>query len=215
MAVAANKRHGRWPADAITSPVAVQIARTPTQTLHLGLAYVLPGEHVQHVHLAWDRDLREGWRWTGLWAVPAVPRGRLAMVAGRCRRIWHRQKYEQEVRYGLAYGGNAFDWFGRFRPTNATFGLTCATFALAVFADEKIELVDTSSWPERPDIAAELTVLAKQHGPPDVAATMAAEAAAGAKRILPHEVFGACLLDRLPAGFADASGTGQAAVAGL
>lgn len=208
-------RTGTWPEPAFGLPVAVLIGRSSRETLHLGLAYVLPGKPVRHLHLAWHERLVEDWSLAGRWAIPAALPERLALVAGRCRLIAANHAAGLPVRYGIAWSGVAFDDAGRFAPPGGNFGRTCATFVLDVFRLEGCELILAESWPRRNREEQQLVAIAEAIGPPIVAETMRREFAAGAARIMAHEVFGACLANTVPVPFELAAHLGTSATADL
>ena len=112
-----------------------------------------------------------------------------------------------EVFGGIGWRGSTFAWGPggtvMLRTAPGTFGLTCATLVLAVCKYAGVDLIAEETWEPRPDRDRELVLLAERFGPPGLAAQFLAEIAAGARRIRPEEMVGACCCVPLPAGFAD------------
>lgn len=81
-----------------------------------------------------------------LWVQPNLPSLILRNVAAYCRRIWTRvDTHGNDYGYGFSAPYCTLQNDGSPRPS-AT-GLTCATFALAVFSFSGIRLVQADSWP--------------------------------------------------------------------
>ncbi len=190
--------------------VAALLARSGPQSLHMGLHYRNADRGNAVLHLAWENRLEVIWDLGGLYAVPDVDAMRLRQVAWRCTLVARRSR--QPIPYALVWSGATFDQQGRLALNGTAHGLTCATFVLALFASDGIALVDDLSWPPRPGLAKALATQAAAMGYPEIGARIADEAAAGAKRILPQEVFGACTLPNPPVPFGEAAAAGHSAV---
>ena len=202
---------------ALTPPpqwLAVLLDRTPHGNLHLGLHYRLPTGESAAVHHGWQDPLQQEWDLHGLYAVPAVDDIRLRTLALRCGLVAKRYK-TTAIKYAMCWRGSSFDRTGALILGPGEQGLTCATFVLALFKSDNFDLIDLATWPDRPELAAELAQMAVRIPPAEVAQNLAAEAASGVVRILPEEVFGAALHARPPVQFAQAQAAGSASVARL
>lgn len=194
--------------------LAVLLARTSHDNLHLGLHYLRPAGHAAAVHHGWQGPLDQNWDWNGLFALPPLDDLRLRTLALRCGLV--AKRYETaEIKYAMCWRDSSFDATGRLILGPGEQGLTCATFVLALFKSDNFDLIDVANWPDRPELAQALARMAVRIPPAEVANRVIAEAAAGGVRILPEEVFGACRLDALPANFAEAEAAGFRAVAQL
>lgn len=131
-------------------------------------------------------------------------RDRLASAAELADQLLRQHRYPQVgLRYGIGWRGSTFvlgpGGTVSLRPSPGTFGLTCATLVLAVLKHADIDLVEEGTWLPRPDRDQELVLLAEKFGPAELAAQFRAEIAAGALRIRPEEIVGACCSPPLPA----------------
>lgn len=81
-----------------------------------------------------------------LWVEPAIPPERLMLVVRRLKLVYgaHKQK---KVPYGFRYETSAFDENGGFRLGTGEIGFTCATIVAAIFAAERLRLIDPTQWP--------------------------------------------------------------------
>ena len=208
-------RFGRFIA---TSPppkrLAVVLARTPHGNLHLGMHFRSAIGQASVVHHGWQGPLEREWDLDGLFALPPLDDLRLRTLALRCGLV--AKRYETaEIKYAMCWRATTFDRRGALLLGPGEQGLTCATFVLALFKSDNFDLIDVASWPDRPELAAALARMATAIPPAEVALRLIAEAADGAARILPEEVFGACTLDNPPASFAPAEAAGQQGVLAL
>lgn len=124
-----------------------------------------------------------------------------------------------KIGYAFYYRGEAFDPVKGIFVTSNGYGLTCATFVLAVFKSLEIELLDISSWqPRAADEQWQRDVVAymkrKCIDPSHVAFI---EREIGCCRFRPEEVAAAGTVnaESLPMGFHDAVSRGEAIVAAL
>ncbi len=69
-------------------------------------------------------------------------------VSAMCRLIV-KKKSENKIPYALRYKGGSFSNTGILKLEETEFGLTCATFVLAVFKSCSISLIDILNWSER------------------------------------------------------------------
>lgn len=119
---------------------------------HLGVIYRNNGATTTKViHLAWHHRLKdepttEVWAW-----VPSdIDTDRLADAAALCRLI-ARNPAKKKAPYGFEFGDSGIDAKGAVFIGGSSVGLTCATFVLALFRRIGIELLDVSTWKQRPD----------------------------------------------------------------
>ncbi|OGT27220.1 MAG: hypothetical protein A2Z17_01205 [Gammaproteobacteria bacterium RBG_16_66_13] len=191
---------------------AVVLCRTERGNLHLGLLHRGVGGSVSILHLGWEDNLAMDWKWERLWAAPAVPAERLRSVSGLCRLIWEQYQATRKFPYGLHYASQFFTPDGSLQLDPRTeAGLTCSTFALAVFRTVGIELVDIASWPVRADEDRAFLEFVRPFAATNLIATLTAEVEAGCKRVQPAEVVGACA-DPPPVGFTVSKANGDRAI---
>jgi len=88
-----------------------------------------------------------------LWIESKIHPKRQRMVTGMCRRISERHM-EMKIPFGLNYHATRFnEKTGEVVLGSGEYGLTCATFVLAVYDSCGFNLLDLDSWPTRPDDA--------------------------------------------------------------
>jgi len=76
-----------------------------------------------------------------------VPPARQRSIAAFCRRVW-RKNSKKGIPYAFSNPGQSFDdETGRFLIGPSRFGLTCASFVLAVFDAAGFPLAEYGSWP--------------------------------------------------------------------
>jgi hypothetical protein len=131
-------------------------------------------------------------------------------LAGLCERVWKRNK--RNIPYGFRYSATKFAYSGEIEKGEDEFGLTCATFVLAVFASLGIKILDLSSWPaDLPayhERFAEIRRLHEKYGAPKEALeAMAAQM--NAVRYSPLEVAAGSMEGTLPVTHAQASSQAQ------
>lgn len=193
--------------------VAVLLCRpSGPRSLHAGLVYRKQGGTVA-IHLGWQDALSDSWPWPFVWAVPPEDPIRLRQVSARCRLIWQEFLKHRRMPYGLAWGGSRFTPRGELALAGGATGLTCATFVLGVFKSVGLDVVDEQDWPIRTDETLGFIERLAPFPPVEVAQRMADEARAGAKRITPDEVLGACTLPALPGRFPETSAAAAVALA--
>jgi hypothetical protein len=128
---------------------AIAIRETDPKQRHLGMLYRDTNSHqVFFLHLAWHFKLvHEAPRDDYAWVDPTMPARRLVQLAAICRQVW-RANGANRIPYGFAPPSDALapdtsEYL--FGPTG--FGLTCATFVLAVFHRAGLPLVHYETWP--------------------------------------------------------------------
>lgn len=187
---------------------AAVICRTPYGNLHAGVLH-REGTRDAVLHLGWQDTLYDDWHYQRLWAAPDAEPERLRSVAGYCRRIWSRFLVAKSFPYGLGFDDSTFSPDGQLRLGPRAAGLTCATFVLAVFNAVGVRLVDETTWPVRRDDDREWLETLRRFASPAHFARLEQQIEAGAVRIRPDEVLGACAVVP-PAGFEAAAAAGGA-----
>lgn len=119
---------------------------------HCGIVFKY-NDQSRLIHLNWHCDLRlqnpdnlsqENYFWVESSLHPI----RQKMVAVMCNRISERY-WEKRIPFGLIYENTRFNANGEVIYDDNEYGLTCATFVLAVYDSCGINLLDLKSWPER------------------------------------------------------------------
>ena len=121
--------------------------------LHAGVFHADAGNAPAMLHLAWHCHLQnDSPQDSYLWVQPPFDELRLRQVAAMCRRIF-RKNAANGLPYGFGVPNDAFDpQTGEYLINGSQYGLTCASFVLAVFHVTGLPLVDYSTWPQgRPD----------------------------------------------------------------
>ncbi|NMQ20807.1 hypothetical protein E4P82_17370 [Candidatus Competibacter phosphatis] len=116
---------------------------------HVGLIYWIDNSGPRFCHLAWHFMLRDEPLPADYFCGPSGldPVNKIFMAAY----VALLNQNVGDVPYGIDYDGTYFDDQGHYIVQPLGRGLTCATFILAVFARNGFDLVETESWPERPD----------------------------------------------------------------
>ena len=166
---------------------------------------------VRLLDLAWHHRLRndppDDERY--LWIDPTIPTVRLRQVAAMCRKVW--RSNEQYIPYAFSQPNDFFDVeTGACLLGPTRFGLTCATFVLAIFEVVGLRLVQYETWPTGRDGDVEwqqqIVALLQQLNPPASPEHISAiKQEVGTARFRPEEIAGAATVLPLPASFADAS----------
>jgi hypothetical protein len=175
---------------------AVVVKRTSNGNTHAGILH----SRNEVLHLGWEDQLSTTWRGTQLWATPTAEPENLSVVAAYCRLLVRRFDETKRFPYGFRFEGTSISQQGDVVPGPGAYGLTCATFVLAIFDRAGIRLIELSTWPiDRAEDQAFIRSLCA-HALPEHAALLEAEAAGGTRRVRPEEVLGACAC-ALPAPF--------------
>ncbi len=122
----------------------------------------------------------------------------------------------QKIGYAFHYRGETFDPMSGVFVTTDGYGLTCATFVLALFASHGVELLHLASWEPRPEDtkwqAQVLAIMERRRVDPKHIAFMKSEL--GCCRFRPQEVAAAGTVDGsfLPLGFREAESRGETIV---
>lgn len=208
--------------------LAIAIGPNPGEDgpVHTGILHKQHDDALKMFHLPWhgrpkNENLPRGYAWI---EVPLHP-DRARLVTARCRRI---QRKAPHIPYAFRFRETRFSERGALRLGKNEHGLTCATFVLAVFLSEGIELLLLDGAPpaqlaDKLFMAEKLTILRRQLD--DLRAEGADEAEALAAhialleeeaedpycaRIRPTVVAGAASSVSLPSSTTHASEAGQA-----
>jgi len=195
--------------------VVVTIGASDTAQRHIGVLHRHQNSGLQLLHLAWHCHLRNDAvlpNYMTLWVVPAVPTARQRSVAAFCRRVW-RKNGQDGIPYAFSDPAASFDSVtGEFLIGPSLFGLTCASFVLALFHAAGLPLADYDSWPvdrsgdrewqEKIVATLESQQVEQQH-------LEHLRSEIGAVRYRPEEVVAATILAPPPTSFESASGLGE------
>lgn len=104
-------------------------------------------DEVEFLHLAWHCDLRNQLPDTRyLWIDPTYDGRRLRQVAALCRKVW--RSNGKAIPYAFSPPNDCIDvQTGKYLHGPARYGLTCASFVLAVFDAAGLPLIQYESWP--------------------------------------------------------------------
>ncbi len=194
--------------------VGIAICAIDSSHRHIGILHRSDTSHeLKLFELAMHCDLRND-SLVGEYLIlrPGLDPDRLEQLAARCRQIWRKNK-----RAGIPYGFSLpICCFSKesaeYLQGPTQFGLTCATFVLAVFDDVGIRLVNFVDWPiDRPGDRewqqSMLALLRKRNAPTDHINRVATDV--GVARFRPEEVAGASKESSYPVSFAVASGRAE------
>lgn len=191
--------------------VGVAIAAINAEQRHIGLLHRdAESNDVLMLHLAFHRDLRnEPAKAKYLWIDPPILAERLIHVAAWCRLIWNSN--QDDFPYAFSEPGECFDAeTGKFLIGPTKYGLTCATFVLALFDVAGLKLVNYATWPTgRPGDREWQEYVVAQLPPTEVAHIEAVRSEVGSVRFRPEEVAGAATVSPLPVDFATAVERGE------
>jgi hypothetical protein len=124
----------------------------------------------------------------------------------------------QKIGYAFHYRGETFDPMSGIFVTTDGYGLTCATFVLALFASHGVELLHLASWEPRPDDtewqAQVVASMERQRRRVDPKHVVFIRDEIGCCRFRPEEVAAAGTVDAssLPLGFREAESRGETIV---
>lgn len=123
---------------------------TEAPQLHVGLLFsAAENEPPELLHLRTHLDLRNELPSNDyFWAQVELDDLNLRNLAQYCKLIASKKN---KVPYGFTYNGQHFDVSGEYRHQGLGYGLTCATFVMAVFETWKIRLLKTEEWQQHPE----------------------------------------------------------------
>lgn len=172
---------------------AVLIGQTGPDQRHVGILHRKQGSPPELLHLAWHCRLQNDANIPGymsLWVLPNAKPRRLRQLAAYCRRVWNTNR-QGGVPYAFSRPDGALDvTTGRFLIGPSQFGLTCATFVLAVFHATGLQLVNYAEWPvdRLGDKEWQLAILEKLEGHSDNSHLEHVRSEIGSVRYRPEEV---------------------------
>lgn len=185
---------------------AVAIKSISETQRHIGILYNSPSNpEATLLHLAWHHSLRnESPNSTYLWINPAIHPRRLRQVAAFCRKVW--KSNGTRLPYAFSHPKGSLEGkTGRFLVGPTRYGLTCASFVLAVFEATGNHLLKYDTWPQlrEGDEEWQREILGSLRAASEVTAAHleAVENEVGAVRFRPEEVAGAAAASDLPADF--------------
>ena len=132
-------------------PVIVMIGEPIPNQRHIGILHRESDASPKFLHLAWhcilqnESDIPDYMR---LWTTPSVEPVRLRLVAALCRLVW-RKNESDGIPYAFSSPANTIDaTSGAVLLGPSRFGLTCATFVLALFDAVGIRIAQYATWPQ-------------------------------------------------------------------
>jgi hypothetical protein len=194
--------------------VAVAIGEPRPNQRHIGILHTSEGAMPELLHLAWHCRLQNNVElphYMTLWIAPSAPPQRLRVVAAACRRIW-RKNAKGGIPYAFSTPADAFDTAtGAYLLGPSRFGLTCASFVLAVFDYAGLRLANYESWPHgRPgDREWQGQIIAMLEGRAEREHIEYLRSEIGAVRYRPEEVAAASVLAPPPADFQPTASLGE------
>lgn len=127
--------------------VFIQKPRTSSDQLHCGLIYVERG-NPRLLHLQWHYDLENiplsEFQGKLFWIKPTISFRHTDSLNTFCRVLANHKTLK--VPYGLNFVETAFKSDGNLTFGSSEFGLTCATFVMAVFEYVSQPLIDKTNW---------------------------------------------------------------------
>jgi len=202
--------------------VSVGIAETADNQRHVGILY-RKNDQLRVCHLAWhcmlvDQLASETTSYQFDWVKIAIPDTPLRNIVSFLELIANSSNGD-EIPYSFLGQTQPFDReTGRYNPSvHEGDGLTCATFVLEVFKCLGLELLDESSFEERPeDLDWQRKIVSwLRRSDVDDYHLSKLENSKLAKRFRPEEVAAASGEEKLPLQFAEAASKGVALVAEL
>ena len=194
---------------------AVAIRTVDPGQRHVGVLHRDVGsDEVLLLHLAWHHDLRnQSPGKSYFWIDIPLPTRRLRQVAAICRKVW--RSNGRAVPYAFSPPNDCFDQLtGRFLIGPSRFGLTCATFVLAVFEAAGLPLVQYETWPihragDREWQEHVVRQLQESNPPASAEHIVAVQGQIGGERFRPEEVAAAASVEELPVAFPTANGLSE------
>ncbi len=185
--------------------------------LHLGILHTPKGQPTQFLHLAWHCRLRNTTpppHYLSLWACPELSESGRRLVVAKCGQIL-RANAKNGIPYGFSSPEHALDpETGAFLFSGTRYGLTCATFVLAVYGAVGIRLAAYATWPSaRPgddEWQTEVLDQLREDGEADADHLAKVQSDIGSVRFRPEEVFAAAAQAPPACGFEQAKLLGAA-----
>jgi hypothetical protein len=128
----------------------VAIGRTDAGNLHTGILVAEKRSVPAFIHLKWDKKVRKesaAPTYLTVWVSTNLPSSRQRQIANYCRLVFT-MNWVGGIPYGFSTPENAFDGStGVFVSGPKNYGLTCASFVLAVLEAAGLELARHDTWP--------------------------------------------------------------------
>jgi hypothetical protein len=170
------------------------------------------------LHLAWHHTLKNSPpKDTYAWISPPIPKPRARQLAAFCRRVYRANL--SGIPYAFSPATDCFDAHaGAFLLGPGRYGLTCATFVLAVFQSAGLPLIQYGTWPATRDGDEAwqrwiISQLREGGASPDHIACVESEL--GSVRYRPADAAGAAATEKLPAPFGEVQPLAEAILAKL
>ena len=130
--------------------VVVAVGRSGASQQHIGIMHRSHDSSFYFLHLAWHCKLCQDAKqpdYLSVWVAPNVPPKRQRAIAAFCRRVW-RKNARHGIPYAFSSPQGSFDpATGAYLIRPSRYGLTCASFVLALFHAAGLPLADYDSWP--------------------------------------------------------------------
>ena len=179
--------------------IAVLIGETDLDQRHVGIWHCEESVEAAVLHLAWHCRLKNDPcfpTYFCFWVYPKYPVLRLRQLASYCRRVW--RKHEAGgIPFAFSQPYQMFDPVtGALLLGPAHFGLTCASFVLAVFDVVGLPLIDFTTWnaQREGDRQWQQQIIEKLRQHAEEAHIQHLESEIGSVRFRPEEVVAATML---------------------
>jgi hypothetical protein len=198
--------------------VVLLIGEPAVDQRHVGIWHCAEAGEPRVLHLAWHCRLENEAivpQYFAFWVDPRFPLTRLRQVASYCRRVW-RKNEAGGIPYAFSQPNAALDpATGAILLGPTVFGLTCASFVLAVFASAGMPLLDCTTWiAEREgDRQWQEEIVEKLAEHAEAVHIQHIKSEIGTVRFRPEDVAAATILAPPPAVFESAAPLGQQIVA--
>jgi hypothetical protein len=186
---------------------------------HIGLLYTeevwispdLPVRYaIKLLHLCLQHPLVNDTDTSGcaFWVTPAIEPDQSDLISEYCQLVYERNR-GNVIPYGFGPFEGAFDDSGVLSNDASQWGLTCASFVLAVFHRSGIPLINWNDWPVREDDVPDMEYLIRllrerTDATAEHVNRQAKLVAGGQRRFRPLEVAGAASSADRPIGFNEA-----------
>lgn len=192
---------------------AVVIGEPEPNQRHIGIWHCAGDGNANVLHLAWHCLLcnHATPSYFSLWIELAFEPERLRQLAAFCRRVW-RKNNATGIPYAFSAPRGAMRSFtGEILLGPTRFGLTCASFVLAVFEAAGLDLIQYNTWAlNRPgDQEWQQQIIEKLRPRAEQSHIDKIQSEIGAVRYRPEEVAAGAALSPPPADFAAASEFGE------
>ncbi len=193
--------------------VAIAIRAIDSGQRHVGVLHNDESSgQLKLLHLAWHHDLKNSEpKVAYFWIEPAIHQARARQVAAMCRKIL-RSNEAKGIPYAFSPPNDCFSTeTGDYLLGPYNFGLTCATFVLAIFDAAGIRLINQETWRSRADDESWQNKIIQQleADGADKKHIDAVRMQVGSMRYRPEDVAGAAASGPPPAEFQQANSLGE------